>query len=400
MSNLPPEILDYILDLLHDEPETLKECCLVSKSWVPCTRKHLFADIKFNSADGLESWKKTFPDHSSSPAYHARTLWIGCPEVVTVGDAEEGGWIRAFSRVEQLVVRGNPTNVGDLESITLTPYHGFSPTLKSLRVFFNTLPNPQIPDLISTLPILENMSLVTNGFDIDDVFSFDAPPTVAQPSTSPPFTGSLDLTLFGGMGPVTRRLLDLPNGLHFREFALSWLREEDLQWIIALIAGCSHTLERLFITCFLPGALTPFLHPTCNSSSLTGDAGPASIDLSKATNLKNAVFLPTSMSVKWIVLALQTITPKHRNLRGISIYVPYDPTLTNAGADVAQVIGDLICGQWLDLDRLLVQIWESRSIRPKVLSTTQHIGYSVGGLLPEITKRGIIDLACRCYVPQ
>ena len=32
MSNLPPEILDYILDLLHDEPEALKECCLVSKS--------------------------------------------------------------------------------------------------------------------------------------------------------------------------------------------------------------------------------------------------------------------------------------------------------------------------------------------------------------------------------
>ena len=204
----------------------------------------------------------------------------------------------------------------------------------------------------------------------------------------------------GGMGPVTRRLLDLPNGLHFREFALSWLREEDLQWIIALIAGCSHTLERLFIKCFLPGALTLFLHLTCNSSSLTGDAGPASIDLSKATNLEDAVFLPTSMSVKWIILALQTITPKHLNLRGVSVYVPYDPTLTNAGADVAQVIGDLICGQWLDLDRFLVQIWESRSIRPKVLSTTRHIGYSVGGLLPEITKRGIIDLACRCYVPQ
>ncbi|KAF9642961.1 hypothetical protein BDM02DRAFT_3104213, partial [Thelephora ganbajun] len=45
--HLPPEILDYIVDFLYNEPETLKQCCLVSKSWVPRTRKHLFADINF-----------------------------------------------------------------------------------------------------------------------------------------------------------------------------------------------------------------------------------------------------------------------------------------------------------------------------------------------------------------
>ena len=37
--------------------ETLKECCLVSKSWVSRTRKHLFADIKFRPAVALELWK-------------------------------------------------------------------------------------------------------------------------------------------------------------------------------------------------------------------------------------------------------------------------------------------------------------------------------------------------------
>ncbi|KAF9644347.1 hypothetical protein BDM02DRAFT_3103092, partial [Thelephora ganbajun] len=44
---LPPETLDYIVDFLHDNRETLEQCCLVSKSWVPRARKHLFADIKF-----------------------------------------------------------------------------------------------------------------------------------------------------------------------------------------------------------------------------------------------------------------------------------------------------------------------------------------------------------------
>ena len=44
---LPLEILDHTVDLLHDSPVTLKQCYLISKPWVPCTRKRLFANIEF-----------------------------------------------------------------------------------------------------------------------------------------------------------------------------------------------------------------------------------------------------------------------------------------------------------------------------------------------------------------
>ena len=95
-NHLPPEILDYIADLLHDKSETLRGCCLVSKSWIPRTRKHVFADISFHSPADLELWKKTPPDHSSSPAHRTQTLLVGCPEVATVVDVGEGGWIQTF----------------------------------------------------------------------------------------------------------------------------------------------------------------------------------------------------------------------------------------------------------------------------------------------------------------
>ena len=88
---LPSEILDHIADFLHDEPETLEVCCLVSKSWVPRTRRHLFTNIEFHSVNAIDLWKETFPDPSNSPAYHTRTLLIGHPEVVTVADGEESG---------------------------------------------------------------------------------------------------------------------------------------------------------------------------------------------------------------------------------------------------------------------------------------------------------------------
>ena len=97
MSNLylPPEILDCVVDLLHNELEPLRTCCLASKSWVPRTRKHLFAKVEFPSEEVLGSWKRAFPDPSNSPAYHTRTLYVGCPEAFAA-EAEEGGWIQAF----------------------------------------------------------------------------------------------------------------------------------------------------------------------------------------------------------------------------------------------------------------------------------------------------------------
>ena len=104
MSNpyLPPEMLDHIVDLLHKDSEALTQCCPVSKSWIPRTRKHLFADVRFHEIEDVQSWKKIFPDPTNSPAYYTKTLYIG-PHIVA--DPEVDGWIREFSRVEQLEVR-------------------------------------------------------------------------------------------------------------------------------------------------------------------------------------------------------------------------------------------------------------------------------------------------------
>src|ERR1700753_334500 len=73
---LPPETPDHIVDLLHDNRETLQECCIVSKSWVPRARKHLFVHVKFKRED-CDKWMKTFPDPINSPAYHVHTLTVG-----------------------------------------------------------------------------------------------------------------------------------------------------------------------------------------------------------------------------------------------------------------------------------------------------------------------------------
>ena len=245
MSNphLPPELLDHIVDLLHYRRNTLRNCCLVSRSWVPRTRKHLFADIKFSTARSLESWKETFPDASTSPARYAKTLLVGCPKAVTAVDAEAGGqWITGFSRVVALDVSGEMTHAG------LVPFHGFSPFIKSLRVALTISPDSsQIFDLALSFPLLKNLTVD----NYEPVYGPDGPSSVVHPLSSPTFTGSLELFMRGGMEPIVRRALSLPGGIHFRRLTLKWYREEDPTLTMGLVEECSHTLEYLGITCGL-----------------------------------------------------------------------------------------------------------------------------------------------------
>ena len=96
---LPPEILDYITDSLHDDPDALKQCCLVSKSLVSRSRKYSFAHISFDHYGDYLKWRKTFPDPTNSPACRAHTLAINC-DLMPV----EMRWVQSFSSVERLIL--------------------------------------------------------------------------------------------------------------------------------------------------------------------------------------------------------------------------------------------------------------------------------------------------------
>ena len=68
---------------------------------------------------------------------------------------------------------------------------------------------------------------------------------VFKPSTSPPLTGTLEVTPSPGMERLVTRLLGLPNGIHFRKFKFSWKLETDVRWMMALVEACSDTLEHI-----------------------------------------------------------------------------------------------------------------------------------------------------------
>jgi len=263
MSNpyLPPEILDYIVDFLHDDPDALERCCLTSKSWIPRTRKHLFAEVDLWHEDRLGSWKKMFSDPSTSPAHFVRSLRIGGACAVTTADAEVGGWLRGFAHIVHLGVETSEFYHGGFP-VSLVPFHGFSRTIKSLRVKSVDLPPSEIFDFILSSPLLEDLAVAGWRTWACDMDGSDGPPTFVQPSNPPAFTGSLELpSLQRGMQPIASRFLSVPGGIHFRKLTLTWSYGEDLLLIMALVRECSHTLESLNITCNVPGASIRYLRP-------------------------------------------------------------------------------------------------------------------------------------------
>jgi hypothetical protein len=257
---LPAELLDHIIGYLHDTPDALKNCCLVSKSWIPRTRKYLFADIKFPTEESLESWEM-FPDPSVSPACYAKTLSIECAEAIIAADAEEGGWIRGFSHIVRLEVE-SITPYPESE-FSLAPFHGISPVLKSLDVNIPHLPSVRIFDLILSFPLLEDLAVMINQtmVDDDDDSEEDEAPTATQSLTPRIFTGTLELYLIVGIRPITRRLLSLPGGIHFRKLTLTWPNEENFWLIMPVVEECFHTLESLEIIWDLRGTFDRHMRP-------------------------------------------------------------------------------------------------------------------------------------------
>ena len=95
-------------------------------------------------------------------------------------------------------------------------------------------------------------------------------------------------------------------------------------------------------------------------------------------------------------MALQTITPEHRDFRQITIVIPCSRTHFGVDVNEEAIFEDEIRKERLDLDQILITFWEPRSIRPRVRSMQgegwQNADFRVISLLSGITKRGIADL--------
>jgi hypothetical protein len=110
------------------------------------------------------------------------------------------------------------------------------------------------------------------------------------------------------------------------------------------------------------------------------------------------IFLCEGFEDVWITVALKTLTSRHANFQKVAIHTPIPARLSpvDEPLDVKKTIGGELYSQWMDLDCILVQLWESHAIRLQVICSTggeEKVAREfVEGLLPEMTKRGRLEL--------
>ena len=185
---------------------------------------------------------KAFPDPSSSPARYARVISLNGLSSLALAST----FVRFFRYIVELQVTSVWWSRGQHPS--LVPLHGLSPTLKSLYVYGSFIPLLELLNLIYSFPLLEDLRLyLVSAKSATETEGWDAPSTPAK------LTGSLRLR--GEIRSVTRRLLSLPNGLHFAKIEMMCL-VEDVGLVIDLVSRCSGTLESLYIGSFFLGAFS------------------------------------------------------------------------------------------------------------------------------------------------
>jgi hypothetical protein len=116
----------------------------------------------------------------------------------------------------------------------------------------------------------------------------------------------------------------------------------------------------------------------------------AQVDLSKTTKLKEAVFRLGGQHPAWVDMTLKTIASEHRDLRQISIYVPFRNVFVQERTNAREFVGEESYGQWMALDRTLTQLWESLAVYTEVLCNTKDEKSCeiIRGLLPETMESG------------
>ena len=227
---IPQEIIDEILDYLAADPDlrSLRSCALVSKSWVPSSRRHLFHTILFTMRD-MDKWLKTFPVPEQSPAHYIRDL-----RVSTGGYGSSPGvffeYIPWFTNVERVTLLG--------DGRWIPTFWRLPQSVTSLTVNTDATAFAQIQGIMLHLPNLNDLSLSGSLVPVDRR-------TLAGIGTtlSGKFGGQLRLLKGFVDKDIINMLLEVPTGLHFTEVEIRGT-SECLIPTVRLAEACANTLVK------------------------------------------------------------------------------------------------------------------------------------------------------------
>jgi hypothetical protein len=211
-----------MVDILHDTRRALR-CCFISKSWVSRTPKHLFRPCQapfrgrppvveedVHISLGLSCVVSHHPIGRLSSGYRRDRFGRGWLDLGVFSHCTVEGGIWKATSMTRRSLSSHSTN--------FRSHSNFSASC--LPSFYS-----QVFNVVRSFP-LEDLTLIGRSCTVDADQCVPRGLQSVHPSTSPAFTGSLDLAIPEGMVNITRLRLGPLSGLRFRELAHSWIEDE------------------------------------------------------------------------------------------------------------------------------------------------------------------------------
>ena len=234
---IPQEIVDEILDRLATDFDfrSLQSCALVSKSWIPSCRRHLFHTVLFTSKDRAR-WLETFPVPEESPAHFVRDLhFSGVHDSAPERLVEHAPW---FTNVERVTLSG----LGAVQRPWLRLFRRLPRSVTSLSISAESTTLPRIRDVILQLPNLDDLSL-SGSIVVADWRVIPGMGTILRGR----FGGQLRLLKGLADDDIVNMLLEIPTGLYFSEVQICGTYERLLP-TVRLTEACGKALVKLSYT--------------------------------------------------------------------------------------------------------------------------------------------------------
>lgn len=204
MVQFPQELIDMVIDHLHDNKPALSSCSLTCSNWLPSSRLHKFYSLTFSNFDSL----------SGCPAAtdSIKNLCVGADYCT----------YRARLTLDALSIKAEYTNLHHLilrhvviagEDVTFLP--AAFPQLRHFSISSSTVEdNNQLIRLLCQFPLLESLDLAVNLLRSD------------QPANSssrmPPLNGSFSITenVAGAGHSTLEAMIASPLAIDFKSIKL------------------------------------------------------------------------------------------------------------------------------------------------------------------------------------
>jgi len=397
------ELLDRVLDHLHRDSESLKQCALASRSLLPTCQRHLFSTYKISESNASELVELFTPPASTDEDDENATLR---PRVADLFNTYTNHLILTdhpvpalrsvlrvkyklpeFKNVEKITFKGDELSWAiDIPSFLMQTWTSPSSKIRSVELDFRFMTQRSVLESLCTLPgAVEDVSFISPRPK-----STNPKPTATSIRRNMEVLREVPNVLNGTLklrlpSETSERLLPIMFELgDFFEFNLKRIDYRltlyaNVPDLASLVDKCKNTLEYLYILVSFPSAYrmqSQTSHPRSPNTAADkipylvlrrwswGTEGPGSLDFSHHRALRSIrIWTPAAFDPDWLSEAISSIpkpsnaTPRVPPLRiGLHISLPqWMMYPEDSGLHTSKDIDGLVAS-WVPVDTQLSRL--------------------------------------------